>query len=275
MIALLGAGCGSDMAETGGGGGPDGGGTMGAGGPGRDGGGSGNGGSGTIPDSIERYIRGDEASRLVIELDYVEGYAPSSNVKSRIVDGFSDILDKPDGIEVSEDEAISSRGEDHGWSRDELFMLADQTLDLEVGDGVAKMHALFIDGHDGGNEDGTTLGLAWGHKHMALFARTMEQNCGGILPTLDQSFCDKAMVSVWTHEIGHTLGLVDKGLPMVMDHRDPDHGKHDVNDQCVMYWAYEGEGLFDVLQSRFTSGNETALDFDQACLDDIAAVRDR
>ena len=41
-----------------------------------------------------------------------------------------------------------------------------------------------------------------------------------------------------------------------------------------MYWAYEGEDLFDVLSDRFLGGNEQAFQFDQRCRADLAAILD-
>lgn len=49
---------------------------------------------------------------------------------------------------------------------------------------------------------------------------------------------------------------------------------HDHDRDCVMYWAYEGEDLFDVLSDRFLGGNEQAFQFDQRCRADLAAILD-
>jgi hypothetical protein len=210
-------------------------------------------------------------------VDAVDGWGPYDGTGSQLTAGLEDLLAKPDGIEVVMDGTIESRGEDHAWTRDELRTLADQHFDMDVPEGTIKMHVLFVDGHDAqDDEDGKTLGLAWGHTHMALFKRSIEQSCssgpfGGIAR---QRLCRKAEQSIWTHEVGHTIGLVDNGLPMVMDHRDPDHGRHDRNDECVMYWAYEREGVFQTLRNRFMNNNESALGFDEACRQDIAALRD-
>ena len=82
--------------------------------------------------------------------------------------------------------------------------------------------------------------------------------------------------SVWIHEIGHLLGLVDNGLPMVSDHRDPDpgHGAHDDNELCVMYWANDRSGMLERIRDNVEGGEESSLGFDDACLADIAALRD-
>lgn len=233
----------------------------------------GNGGSDAA--RIERYIRADAASRLVIEVDAVPDYQPYASTGGRLVEGLAEVLDKPDGIEVVMDGDIEPRGDDHTWSRDELFALADRTDDLEVPAGTAKMHVIFVDGEGESDSGNGVLGLAWDHRQIVIFKQTLEQSCdSGTLPIRQQRLCENAELSVLTHEVGHTIGLVDNGLPMVSDHADPEHPHHDVDDSCVMYWAYEGERLFDRLTSRLMGGNDKPLGFDAACKEDIADLRD-
>jgi hypothetical protein len=45
--------------------------------------------------------------------------------------------------------------------------------------------------------------------------------------------------AVVVHELGHALGLVHNGLPMVEDHEDDDHPKHTIDENDVMFWAVE------------------------------------
>jgi hypothetical protein len=229
-----------------------------------------------VPERIVRYIRGDRAGRLVIEVDAVQGFAPYDSVKPRLVDGLESLLDKPSGVEVVMDETLDSRGEDYAWSDEELFELAEQTFNLEVPDGTVKMHALFVDGHRESDSGGqVTLGLAWAHRHMAIYKESLQGSCTGGLGAIEEQLCRDAEKAIWTHEVGHTIGLVDNGLPMVTDHRDPDHGPHDESDECVMYWAYENDAVVDELRTRLMNGGGQTLGFDQACRDDVAAIRDR
>ena len=74
--------------------------------------------------------------------------------------------------------------------------------------------------------------------------------------------------------MGHQLGLVSNGLAMANPHKDADHGAHDSSDKCVMYWAYESSaGIDGLLGGLF--GDQADLGFDQACLDDLNAVKNR
>ncbi|MFW5875677.1 MAG: hypothetical protein ACOCXM_02955 [Myxococcota bacterium] len=227
---------------------------------------------GPIPDQLQRYIRADTHTRLVFEVDYVDGFEPYADTGDELAAGLEDMLDKPDGIELQLDEVIEGKG-DQAWTREELYALADSTENLEVPADTVKIHVLFLDGEDEESDgDGTILGLAWDHIHIVMYKQSIESACAGY-PLFGPGLCEAAEVSILTHEVGHTLGLVDNGLPMVTDHKDPDHGPHDSNDGCVMYWAYEGEAAIDVLSNRLGSNPDATLGFDQECLDDVAAVR--
>lgn len=225
-------------------------------------------------------IRSDGYPRLVFEIDAVPGQEPSPATEQALTQGLFHVVDKPGGIDAIEDEPIESPGEDHAWGTSELHALADRTANLQVPDDTITIHTLFIDGHsDADTNFVEVLGLAWGYQHIVLFQQTIARHCAAsTLPELlQQEQCDAAELAIWTHETGHVLGLVDNGLPMVADHRDPDraHGPHDASDQCVMYWAYQGTALFDVIGQRLLNGQPADLGFGPECLEDIAAERDR
>lgn len=225
----------------------------------------------TVPTQIQRYIRSDTDTRLLLEVDYVGGYAPYPDTGAKMASSLADALDKPDGIELQLDEVIAGKG-DQAWTRSELHDLAESTNDLQVPDGTVTIHVLFVDGQDEHtSSDGTVLGLAWNNLHVVIYKKSIEDSCSGLL--LGQQICEAAEASILLHEIGHTIGLVNNGIPMVTDHADPEHPAHDTNDQCIMYWAYEGDDVLGILQDRLVSNPDAVVGFDQACLEDIAAVR--
>jgi hypothetical protein len=176
------------------------------------------------------------------------------------------------------DGTISSRGADHAWTFGELQQLADEQNDLVLAGDAIAIHIMFVDGHSADDSDsGKVLGLAWSNRHLVMFKQTIEVLCAAdsIPPLLRDRLCAGAELSIWTHEVGHVIGLVDNGLPMVADHKDGDHGAHDQSDDCVMYWAYEGDAVIGKLRDRIAGGGADSLGFDDACLADIAAVRQR
>lgn len=69
------------------------------------------------------------------------------------------------------------------------------------------------------------------------------------------------------HELGHALGFVNNGVPMVANHQDVEHGAHTTNTEGVMYWLNENsDGIGDIIQSNLNNseillwGNEVLAD---------------
>ncbi|MCL4233154.1 MAG: hypothetical protein KJ042_01400 [Deltaproteobacteria bacterium] len=229
---------------------------------------------GTGEDRIANYLRPEPFSRLVFEIEAVAGYGPREDAMEGVIEFYADVIDKPGGIEAIADETIEGVGAGGVWTQDDLHALAESTANLDVEDDTIAIHLLYVDGsYDAGAGPGTVLGVAWGNLHLAIFTDDIDDSCATPLP-FESTLCRLAEQHVLAHELGHVIGLVDNGLPMVTDHKDPTHGDHDVSDECLMYWAYEGTSIVDLLAARITEGNLDPLGFDDACLADIAAVRD-
>lgn len=236
------------------------------------------GGGEPVPDVLERYIRGDRARRLVIELDRVAGHEPPAAVSAGIAADLADVLDKPGGVEVVVDGTITSRGTDHAWTDEELGTLATETRSFTDPAETVSMHAIFVDGHSARDTGSSVvLGVALDLETLVIFADTVDRACSSatIGPLLRDQLCEAALRNVWLHEIGHVLGLVNRGLPMQVDHEDDGHPAHDEDSECVMYWAAETGQLVEALTTRLVAGDSATLGFDAQCLADVGAVRDR
>ena len=86
--------------------------------------------------------------------------------------------------------------------------------------------------------------------------------------------CPLTEGATWMHEFGHLLGLVDNGTPMLVPHRDENHGHHDINENCIMHWSHESGAVAQFIQNRLASGRRDLRNvFDQACQEDLAAAR--
>jgi len=223
-----------------------------------------------------KYIRGDEYSRLELEVDAVAGLEPKGGASAPVLAALGRSIDKSGGIALRADGELAAHAEDFVWSFAELSALAQQTFE-DRADTRVSIHMLFVDGHyEDDGASGVVLGLAWDHRHIALFKDNISRACNSrsTLGLLDPAACQRVEAAVWLHEVGHVLGLVDNGLPMVADHRDPDpaHGRHDADAACVMYWAYDGDAAVDAVLSNLIGGREQ-LDYCQTNLDDIDAVK--
>ena len=133
--------------------------------------------------------------------------------------------------------------------------------------GVKTYYIVFVSGHyaDGNGVNPNVLGVSFGDT-IAMFKDVIKGTASVTSPTAERYVEQSTLI----HELAHTIGLVDNGVPMVAAHKDATHGAHCNNDQCVMYWLNEGAAdatTFAV--SRVLTGN-TIL-FDAACLADVDA----
>jgi hypothetical protein len=215
----------------------------------------------------------DTERTLSFELDAVAGLEPYASSLEYLTGFVSRAIDKPDGVFFETDETLAPFGAEHVWGFAELDAYARQHV-RDDGSGSVSIHVLLVDGqYDGGEESGTVLGLAWGQRHIALFQQSIRSGCSSGLGGLSAATCEIVERNVWAHEIGHVIGLVDNGLTQQTPHRDPDHGRHDVSDACLMHWSYERPAIFDVLVPRISSGQSPDLELCDNCRADLDARR--
>lgn len=209
-------------------------------------------------------------TRLILEVDAVEGYAPS-DIDAELIKYLSGLVDKPDGIQVVRDQTIPSRGADHIWTFDEMNTLFAEQTSVLLQPNEVRIHVVFLDGTYEDDADGRmTLGLSWS-TNVAMFEAKILASCQR--PVLQGRLCGFTETAIWLHEIGHVLGLVDNGAPLTSDHLDAEHSHHCTNPDCLMYWEYEGTKLVDALRSRLDESEDaTIFEFDDACKADLAAI---
>ncbi len=216
------------------------------------------------------YIRGDRFHRLLLEVDTAPGLEPRAGVSDEIEARFGAILDKPDGIEVRLHDRNLPAPDNGVWTADALIELGQQVNDIPTDADTIEIHTMWLGGR---YENENTLGVAWQNRHIAMFPDRISDFCTDIL-LVGEVLCPLAETAIWTHEVGHVIGLVDNGVDMVTDHEDAEHRKHDEDQDCIMYWSYDGADAIDLLNERVLAGLTGAPAFDDACLADIAAVRD-
>lgn len=226
-----------------------------------------------------QLIRASPYPRLVIEVDYVTGRAPRPANITQIEAVMMELLDKPGGVEVVLDEELPEGDPDQAWTHQMRSELAQATSNLAVPDDTIKLHAIFVGGHaaeDDEGRGGVLLGVAWAYENIVMFRDTMDAGCEALAvgPLVDQ-LCAEAELLIWQHEIGHTIGLVDNGMPMIDDHRDPDPkaGAHDVSQDCVMYRSYEAGDALEAILDRIIDG-APPLQMGPQCRADVQAVID-
>lgn len=210
------------------------------------------------------FLQGGQYDRVVVEVNYVAGREPDDGALEALANNLETLCDKPGGVQVIVDDEIPDQGAP-AWSLDaaEALEVAWRNRYRSAAEGTAILYYLYLDGHsvDDG-DDAFILGYAYHGSSLVLFKDRIDEAAGtlGLLGSVEDT--------VVVHELGHVLGLVDNGIPMVTDHRDDAHGRHDTNDSCVMYWAAETDAVTELLGSG-------TPEFDDACRADMAAAGGR
>ncbi len=126
---------------------------------------------------------------------------------------------------------IADQGQSE-WTSQELKALGQSLSPTLESNGVVRMPVIFLNGEFEGNS--TVLGVQISGSHYAFIFKDVVTSVGG--GSTSQRYIEQATV---VHELGHAVGLVNNGLPMIIDHEDLDHPKHTTNDEGVMYWSVE------------------------------------
>lgn len=120
------------------------------------------------------------------------------------------------------------------WSLEELVALGNALRPpLASADGdVVNVSIVFLNGLYRGNAG--VLGIHPGNHPFAFVFKDVVRSVGG--DAMTQRYVEQATV---VHELGHTIGFVDNGVPMVNDHQDAEHPHHTTDEDGVMYWQVE------------------------------------
>lgn len=206
--------------------------------------------------SSRDFLTSSHFTSLVVEIQYVSGYAPDAAALNQLQQFLTTRLNKPGGITITT-KVISDPGE-ATLSLSRIREIEQQNRTLFNKDNQLSIYILYSNSDF---TDAGTLGIAYRNSSAALMGKKIHENSGGF----GQVSRTKLEATVLEHEIGHLLGLVDLGAPMQSAHKDPTHGSHCSNTQCLMYYASETTDVFGFLSRN------NAPSLDAGCLADLQA----
>lgn len=256
---------GGSSGGSGGGGSQAGGGARTGGGTGGTGGSGGSGGGQTAAfrdlggtgSAARGMLQANSFKEIVIEIDYVQGRAPSERAKSYVAEALREITGKK--VTFSGGSTIPARG--GGTSGDRIRELSQNR---SISSGSPRV-ALWI-GYFNGQMEGSanTLGVAVGATVIGMFPDRWR---GGVLNVSP----DDVESTVLLHEVGHLLAMTEIGYISPRNHRDCAHGHHNRFQDSIMYYAAETTGV-----AALVGGGPLYFDSnDLADLADIKAGRER
>jgi predicted Zn-dependent protease len=207
------------------------------------------------------FLASSKYDKLVIEIQYVAGFAPTAAAIANLKSFLEQRLNKPAGITIVQTE-IASPGNTL-YSATDIRNIEKANRTQNTADKTLTAYLLFVDADYSGNSgDSKVLGIAYDNTSMAIFEETVKEFSGGI----SEPSAATLESTVMLHEFGHILGLVNNGSTLQTAHQDTPHGKHCNNENCLMYYTAETS---DIVANLFTGGTIPELDI--ACIADLQA----
>jgi hypothetical protein len=217
-------------------------------------------------------------TNVIVEIDYEMGQQPYTGNMAGFGDTFEPTITNIDRVfagkkPVTIPTAVTDM-ENVGAVSDEEITVADiaalaaQHRDQHDSPGTKTYWMIFVSGHfaDASGVQAQVLGVSIGDT-VAMFKDVIKSTGSALSPNTARYVEQSTLV----HELSHSIGLVDNGVPMVATHKDAAHGAHCNNPDCVMYWLNEGASDASDFALRRLLGGDSIL-FDDACLADVDAL---
>lgn len=202
------------------------------------------------------FVSSEKYTKLVVEVDWMvdggKSYEPSALVLQALEQRLNERLSKPGGIVVQLGNAIASTRTNYGPS--ELAAVERANRATQFSGDTASIWIVFATHSSDDSSSGRVIGVAYAGSSCAVFAASIEELSGLFVSA------DSVERVALVHEVGHLMGLVNGGTPMVTPHEDTAHPRHSSNPDSVMYWQAEGSGVIGLLQGGGTHDNFDAND---------------
>ena len=209
-------------------------------------------------DSARSFLDDRRFTVLSLEVDYMEGYKPTGAALDSLKTSLNRHVNKS-SIHIPSPTQIPAAGEGP-YSTDQIRTLEEEHRNHYTRAQSDTIRAYFLV-LDGNYSSENVVGIAYYNTSMAFFGKTINDITSGLTAPSQE----EVEATVFRHEFGHNLGLVNNGVPMQQGHQDDAHGHHCTNEQCVMYHAIETTDYF----ANVFDGTIPA--FEEFCTEDMAA----
>lgn len=187
--------------------------------------------------SANDFLADSNFTELILEIDYMPGYAPNERALDSLKAFFEQRLNKM-SFTIKKPTQIDSRGEEK-YSANEIRNIEKEERSTFTEDKKLAAYMVIVDGK---YEERDLLGIAYYNTSNGFFGPSYEEASSGVGPP---SRYQIEAIS-FRHEFGHLFGLVNvpgSGTEMQTEHQDEAHGSHCDNNQCLMYYASEQTNL--------------------------------
>lgn len=208
-----------------------------------------------VGQSAAALLSANPYTAIALEIQYAPGMKPQEASVNNLLAFLNRYLNKPGGITIVQKQVGSVGMATAGT--DDLTKFTDQYRAVYTEGNTIAVYLIFADA-DYATKD--VIGIAYRNTAIAIFEKTIQSKTGG----LNQASLVKAESGTLMHEMGHLLGLVNYGTPMVKAHEDSAHKGHCSNSSCLMYYAIQTSGLINALDN-------TIPGLDADCMQDLHA----
>lgn len=206
--------------------------------------------------SAQELLSDQVYKSLVVEIDYMKGYKPRQRTLDNLRNFLETYLNKPKGISIVLHEVASTTSD--SLSMSDVAGFEDKNRNRFVHQDKTSIYILFTDGvHPGGR----ILGMAYQNTSAVVYGKEIRKH-SSVAGRLKREELETAVL---LHEIGHLIGLVNKGSESQADHVDPSFHDHCTNKNCLMYHSVETKSLSSIL----LKGSIPVLD--SRCIEDLIA----
>ena len=205
-------------------------------------------------DKGKDYLKNDIYTYLLIEIDYVPGYAPDNDALSLLIQRITFYTNK-----TIKDKVLNAELENRDkYTIEEVYELEKKHRNYYTANDVAVLYFIYLSGEFA--DEKNVLGVAYTGTSIVVFKETIKKAATVYLPVRDIES------AVLVHEFGHIIGLVNINYKSDRNHEDTAHKYHCINPKCVMYYEVESRKL-----SIIFTGLPT--DFDDNCRKDIEKLK--
>ena len=211
--------------------------------------------------SANGLLSDESFTSMVIEVAYIEGFAPTQEAIDNFVSFLESRTYKPNGISVITNE-IPSSGKSTYTTQDIINIEDANRTKYNTNNQIA-VWVFFTDGESASNSgNGIVLGTAYRNTSLVIFEATVQDLTNSTFEP-DRSLVETTVI---THEFGHILGLTNLGTTMQTSHEDAQNPKHCDVEGCLMYWSVTTpSGLQNLV------GAGSAPQLDAQCIADLQA----
>lgn len=224
--------------------------------------------------AAKKLIDPAEHAKLLVEIDHPEGYGPNEEALAVLKSTLVEVSGRAAAdVEIRREASIPVEGSKK-YTYDEIAALEDKHRSSHTRGDTAALYIVYVAGGSAVDDnEARVLGAAYRGTSLVIFKGNIREGTkSGLLGTApEERYVERAVL---VHELGHALGLVNLGTPMVRDHEDKAHGEegrgHSANERSVMYYNVDTS---NVLLNVISGGANIPFQFDADDKADLRALR--